>query len=276
MFTIKRFKYLPYVLIGILGLIIAGVSFYFLNNKYTEPVEMKDIVVTAREIPMYDIIRGQDLKTIQVPVTTNTDGFLVEMSDILGKVSKVPLSSNDLILEEHLLNKEDIENIEFITINTLYAQTSGAKPGDIVDVYKVMTEKGEWVEGSQATLLAKDVVVISLTTATGKKVDEEGRMPLGGTEKIEVVKLAVKPSDVKYLVPASALTDNGYVLVVKNQYNPIENIEIDPNLDDILNQNSEKDTIEEETIEEGGELDNNEIIQEEQARINSSTEGNEQ
>ncbi|SCG83649.1 hypothetical protein DW1_2083 [Proteiniborus sp. DW1] len=177
MFTIKRFKYLPYVLIGILGLIIAGVSFYFLNNKYQEPVEVKDIIITAKEIPLYETIRSQDLKVLQVPVTTNTDNYIVDLADVLGKISKTPLSANEPILKDNLLDKEEIEDISFVTINTLYAKTGGAKPGDIVDIYKVDLEKGDWVEGNQVSLVAENVVVISLSTANGKDVGEGSRMP---------------------------------------------------------------------------------------------------
>ena len=255
MFIIKRFKNLPYVLIGVLGLLIASTSFYFLNNKYQEPIEMKEIVVTSRDIPMYEIIKSQDLKVIEVPATTNTDNYFTETSDIVGKILKYPVPSNEIFLLDSLLDKEEVENLSFITINTLYAKTGDARPGDIVDVYKVLSEKGDWVEGNQSYLVAEDVVVISLTDGNGKIANGGSRMPLGSSEKIETVKLGVKPSEVKHLVPASVLVDNGYVLVVKNSYTKeTQDINRDPDLDNILNQNVE--------IQEGGEIDNDEIIQE--------------
>ncbi len=253
---IKRFKYLPHIIIGILGLAIAGVSFYFLNNKYAESIEMKDIVVTAREIPMYEIIKKNDLKTIQIPANTNTDNYFIDYTDILGKVAKIPLSSNDLIVPDFLLNKEEIENIAFITINTFYAKTSDAKPGDIVDVYKVMTEKGNWTEENQTVLVAKDAVVISVTTTNGKIIEKDDKLFSGDgdSEKIGVIKLGVKPEDVKYLTPASVIVDNSYVLVVKSPFFQQEDIEKDSILTEILRQNEE--------LEEDGDLRNDEIVNE--------------
>lgn len=215
---------------------------------------MKDILVTAREIPIYEIIKKNDLKTIQVPVKTNTDSYLVDYTDVLGKVTKVPLSSNDLITPDFLLNKEEIENIAFITINTFYAKTSDAKPGDIVDVYKVMTEKGNWTEENQTVLVAKDAVVISVTTTNGKIIEKDDKLFSGYSEKIGVIKLGVKPEDVKYLTPASVIVDNSYVLVVKSPFFQQEDIEKDSILTEILRQNEE--------LEEDGDLRNDEIVNE--------------
>lgn len=218
---------------------------------------MKEIIVTARDVPMYEIIRNQDIKIIEVPATTNTENYFTQPSQIVGKVLKYPLTSNELFLLDSLLDKEEVNKLSFITINTLYAKTGDAKPGDIVDVYKVLTEKGDWVEGDQSYRVAENVVVVSLTTANGKIASGGTRMPLGGSEKIEVIKLGVKSSDIESLAPASVLVDNGYVLVVKNSYdNKAQDLERDPNLDDILNQNTE--------IQESGEIDNDELIQEEQ------------
>lgn len=241
-----------------MGLLIAGVSFFLLNNKYVEPVPMKDIVITARDIPMYEIIRSQDLKTIQVPVATNTEGFFITATDIIGKIPKIPLAANDLIHESALLNKKEIDDVSFVTINTTYTKTGGAKPGDIVDVYKVNLEKGDWVENNQATLVAENVVVVSLTTANGKSIDKGTRMPLGGSEKIEAIKLGVKPDSIESLVPASVTVENGYVLVVKNSIK-IDRIEKDKQIEDIL----EKETI------EGGEAEDAKNLQEKETGADS-------
>ncbi len=255
MVVIRRFKYLPHILIGVLGLSVAGTSFYFLNNRYVDPVEMKEIVVTAREVSMYEVIRSDDVKNIQVPVDTDTGDYLVNLTNVLGKVSKMPLMPNELISPDSLLDKKEVENIAFITINTLYAKTGGAKPGDIVDVLKVNQEKGDWVEGNQTTLVAEDVIVVSVSTANGKSLGEGSRMPLGGSDKVEVVKLGIKPEDAKYLAPASALVDNGYVLIVKSSYSQEEDLGRDSNLNSILKENKEED-------EEGGALEDGENIDE--------------
>ena len=212
---------------------------------------MKDIVITGRDIPMYEIIRSQDLKTIQVPATTNTEGFFISATNIIGKIAKIPLAANDLIHKSALLNKKEIDDVSFITINTVYAKTGGAKPGDIVDVYKVNLEKGDWVEGNQASLVAENVVVVSLTTANGKSLSEGTRIPLGGSEKIEAIKLGVKPDSIESLVPASVTVENGYVLVVKNSIK-IDRIEKDQQIEDIL----KKETI------EGGEAEDAKNLQE--------------
>lgn len=215
---------------------------------------MKEIVVTAKDINIYETIKSEDLKTIEVPEVTNTDGFFTSATDIIGKVSKVPLSSNDLIYEGYLINKDKISGVSFITINTNYAKTGGAKAGDLVDIYKANLEKGDWVDDNQSSLIAENVIVLDLTTVEGKGLGKDSKIPLGGGEKLGAIKLGGDIDEIKKLVPASALVENGYVLVVKNSLD-VNIINKDKNLEKILEKENEEG-------EEEGEIDSDEAIHE--------------
>lgn len=221
MITIKGVKKnLPYIIVFIICIIVAGGSFVLLNRKYKQPVKMKDIIVTSQDLGMYEALNDNKITIKRVPETTNTEGYFTKRGDVVGKLSAFELKEGRAISKEALIDKEEIEDIVFTTINGNYAQTGDAKPGDIVDVYRVnLGDKENWTGGNEAEKVAEDVIVVALNGKDGKKSNEGSSIPLGGSSfKVEVIKLGVKEKYVKNIVPGSVNKENGYVIVVKKPF----------------------------------------------------------
>ena len=202
---------------------------------------------------MHETIDSSDLKTIEVPLTMDTDFYITEASELIGKTTRIPLNENKGIPKNALLSEEELENTVYVTINTKYVKTGGAKPGDIVDVYKVNIQEGEWNEDRIGYLIVEDALVINLTDKNGNTTQSSSKIPLNTNSPIEVVKLAIKPEQAQFLVPASVINENGYVLVVKNsilkdianKINSESSAEVDEFLENTLEDNTEIEEAEE-------------------------------
>ncbi|WP_459195616.1 CpaB family protein [Wukongibacter baidiensis] len=256
MSTIKGSKKnLPYIIVFVICILVAAGSFVFLNKQYNQPVIMKDIIVISQDLGMYETIDDNKIMTRSVPETTNTEGYFTKRSDAVGKLTAFELKEGRPLLKEAVIDKKEIEDMAFVTINSNYAQTGDSKPGDIVDVYRVSLEdKEEWTGGNESEKVATDVIVISLANKDGKKPGEGSSIPLGGgTSKIEVVKLGVQDKYVQNIVPGSVNQENGYVLVVKKPFEKkISNI----NTEEILmeeDKNVKEDNEKNEDVKEEGE-----------------------
>lgn len=213
-------KNLPYIIVFTICIVIAVTSFILLSKRYKQPVAMKDIIVTSRSLDMYETINNNNITTKRVPETTNTEGYFTKRSEVIGLLAAFELEGNKPIIKDSVIEKKDIEDISFLTLNAKYAQTGDAQPGDIVDVYRVTLEDREdWIGGNEAEKVAENVIVISLSNKDGKKPSEGSKIPLGGgSSKVEVVKLGIEEKYIKNIVPGSVKDENGYVLVVTKPF----------------------------------------------------------
>ncbi|MCG8539966.1 MAG: hypothetical protein MJA82_08510 [Clostridia bacterium] len=221
MITIKGIKKnLPYIIVFIVCVAVAAASFMLLNKNYKQPVKMKDIIIISHDLGMYEVLTDNKITVKKVPETTNTEGYFTKQSDVIGKLTAFELKEGKPISKEYVIDKEDIKDLAFITVNSKYAQTGDAKPGDIVDVYRVSLEnKEEWIGGNESEKVAEDVIVVALKNKDGKKPGEGSAIPLGGSSsKVEVVKLGIKDKYIENIVPGSVNETNGYVLVVKKPF----------------------------------------------------------
>lgn len=209
-------KYLPFIAVIILGLLVAGGAFYYLHLNLKDKVELKTIVSVNKNLNIYHEIEPEDIRYIKISKDMDTSNYYSKKEEIVGKLTKEPLFKENLIPKESLDNDSIRKNIEFITIRTDYAKTSGARPGDIVDIYRVNKEEGLWVMGRGADLVTTDAVVVNITNKYGETGSSESSIPLKSiSSNIEVIKLAVNKGQAKYLAPGSVDEQNGYVLVVK-------------------------------------------------------------
>lgn len=206
------------IVVALAGLVMVKVSYDKMSLRLNEPVETRKIVVANGEIAMYDVIELNDLHMADIPKETDTDGYITDMADVLGKVAKFNMGKGNWFHEDSILSATEMKSIAFVTINTSYAKTGGASAGDRVDVYRVDTDD-TWVEGRGSVLVASDVEVVRITDRDGRGIGRSsGVSALAGSTggKTEVVRLGVKPEQVKYLVPASSEVENSYVLVVRS------------------------------------------------------------
>lgn len=221
MFTIfnRLKKYLPYILIIIIGLSITGGSFYYLRQRYAAAIETKPMPVLSRNIGVHEEIRLEDIKTTRVPINQDTSMFISNINEAVGKIANSEIKADVLILKSSLKDKKNIEGKEYVTIKVDYAQTGGAVAGDIVDVYQVNPSITEWIPSQEPILIMNDALVVEITNSEGSvKSTSSSRTNLGGGStpvKTEVIKLCVNPGQAYKLVAGSLTSENGLVLVVK-------------------------------------------------------------
>lgn len=180
---------------------------------------MKTVPVLSKNIGVYEEMRHEYIKTGRVPKEQDTSKHINNPADAIGKVAKKELKEGSPILKNDLAEKTVIANKEYVTIKVDYARTGGAKPGDIVDVYKINKSTDEWAMPYEAELISQNVLVIEITDKAGNKGEgNSGGIPLsGGATKVEVIKLCVNSGQAAKLVIGSVDENSGLALVVKSR-----------------------------------------------------------
>ena len=218
-------KKIPIFIAIILGLTMTITSFYFIKLKPQKKVETMTVYVPSVTINPFEEINGVDLTTKEIEKGANTDQYYITREDLIGKVAKESLSEKTMVNKEYVTTKESVKNIRFMAIKTDYTRTGGAKPGDIVNIYKVQSNQGQLqgqvISSSEGILIAEDVTIISITDSEGTSIYEkksDSTIPLS-TKKptIQAVKIAYDANkvDTNKLVEGAVNAANGYVFVVK-------------------------------------------------------------
>ena len=216
MITIKKSKYIVAIAVGLL--LTIG-SAYFLIRPQSKD-ESKLVWGLNTTVNIYEQINKSNLKQISVLTKNLNDSMITNETEIIGKVSKNQIVADRPILSTDLMDKKTIEDKEFIIIKTDYSRTGGAKVGDLVSIYRINKTKGSWVAGTDGEIVEENAIVVSISDASGKNVNEQKQdtgIPLSvqSTVKTQAIRLAVPIGTAKHLVEASVFDDNGYVLVVK-------------------------------------------------------------
>jgi len=221
-FIINRLKkLLPYILICAAGILIAGGSFYFIKLKYVTDIDTKPLTVLSKAVGVHEEIQYGDLKTIKVPASQDITMYANDYKEVVGKIALRSLPADQPILKDSISKKQELGNKEYVTIKVDYARTGGAKPGDKVDVYRVMNDGTDmWVPAAEAALILTDATVVEITNKEGSVNAGSTAMgvPLsGGASKAEVVKLCINPGQAAKVVVGSVNENSGLVLVVKSR-----------------------------------------------------------
>ena len=199
----------------VMGLLVAGVSAYYLLQLAADYQEMTQIVVPKTKIPAYSLLTEDKLGIKTVPVGSADAAAAADISQVLGKVATSELFSGEQIRLERLTDKELVDtsrNQVAVNINLTRSVGGQITPGVLVDVY--------WLQGEQVpgALLAVNAVVLAV-------LDGEGNNLIGSKNRIigevqhkglpAVVVLSVEPQYVPQLIRGSADESTGLVLVKK-------------------------------------------------------------
>lgn len=203
----------------IIGLATCVTSVYFLFQYSANYQQLTGIVVPKRDIAAYEQLTEDNLGIKQVPVGSVDAKVAVEVSQILGKVTTVPLYAGEQIRLERLIEKRMIDlNKHHVAVNiNLTRSVAGTlTPGDLVDVY--------WVVDNipPSGPIAKNCIVIKITDGQGLTTIKPQQQPSIGLEGANtttslpaVVVLAVNPTEVPQVVKGSADKSIEIVLVKK-------------------------------------------------------------
>lgn len=144
------------LIIAVVGIAIALVGIfivYQLIRRVTTPapqptplpVITEGVLVTTQDIPIQTLLGAEDLMVLQVPVEFASPKALSSIEEAVGKITKVPLVSGEILMEHHLADPTNIQgDVAFVLedeqvlmafpADDLMSQINILDPGDLVDI----------------------------------------------------------------------------------------------------------------------------------------------
>jgi pilus assembly protein CpaB len=144
------------VFIAIVGIAIAGLGIYIvyrLIQRVTTPtVEAtpptaitEEVLVATHDIPVQSILNQEDVMAIEVPVELVSPNSLKEVESVVGRITKVPLVSGEILMRHHIADPTNIQaDVAFVIeddqvlmafpADDLMSQINILKSGDLVDI----------------------------------------------------------------------------------------------------------------------------------------------
>lgn len=190
-------KYLPYILIVLLGI---GTSFFAYTklNAETGDIETMQIVVPSHDISPYQEVRPSDLKMKTITLTEAVEDVVTDPQVLIGKRFNITLFKDWSINSKTIKNENQLENKHIVAINTDPARSAKATPGDMVDIYlasSLVVEQGEGIKWAERII--ENVIVLSV----------EDNLAI----------LAVDKNDTHKLVNGATKDSEYYVLAIRQQ-----------------------------------------------------------
>lgn len=110
------------------------------------------VVVTTHDITLGGLLKQEDLQLIDVPVELAPRSALTNVESAIGRISKVPMVSGELVLEHHLADPTNVSHDLAFTLgdNTvlvafpaddLMSSLAVLQRGDVVDLFVSATEE---------------------------------------------------------------------------------------------------------------------------------------
>lgn len=210
---------------------LLGMGLFVQWRSFTADRDTVEIFIPMRDIGMYEIITEKDIKAVRVAKQVGTSEFALTKEDLIGKAARNNLYAHTPVPKRALGDPEAMQDVVFITINTSFTRSGGAKVGDRVDVDCIRSSVVNNVTGLTRTELVKNARVVAVTDQNGSPAYGDGVQYMGKTP-VQAVKLAIKPSERTPELEYGAVSqENGLVLTVKYDDRAPDNIkpvEIDP------------------------------------------------
>ncbi len=197
----------PVIITIILGLaVFSGASWYVfqysIKNRPTEKV-----LVAARDIPAYRVIKAIDLQYRTIPEGGAEPGSVQDPNFAINKMTMIPLYANRQIpkqaLTEDVLAIKSGERAVAVNVDLTGAVGNNLLPGDLVDVY--------WVPSKDfpGYIIAENARVLKIEDQNGNPVT-----PSDWQNKTRGLAQVAETTKQNSSLPAVA------VLIVKNEYVP--------------------------------------------------------
>lgn len=124
--------------ITILILSMAGYTSYKMINKKPETVK---VFVATENLEAGAIISRNNIGAIEISPQCKLTNYTSSLSEVEGKKIKFPIMKDQLILNENLNNKNNIDDKDNLLTITANNNITAIKQGDMVTVYGVKKEK---------------------------------------------------------------------------------------------------------------------------------------
>ncbi len=184
-----------------------------INNRQNKPAPVRKYVAAARTISAGEVLRPQDLKTVDWPDLAPLQGSFVIASQVLGRTVLYPMAENQPVLDKFLavsgagigLAAKVPGGMRAISVRSDDVVGVGGflEPGSQVDV--LVTYRPTSASEQYTITALQDVRV----AAVGQRIEPE---PAGKPESVTVVTLFVSPAQAQEAVLASTQGSVHFVL----------------------------------------------------------------
>jgi pilus assembly protein CpaB len=109
------------------------------------PPSTESVVVVTHDIPLRALLKAQDLTLVEVSVEFAPPNALNEISEVIERITKIPLVAGEIVMEHHLVDPTNIKgDLAFVIeddqvlmafpATDLMSQIDLLQPGDLVDI----------------------------------------------------------------------------------------------------------------------------------------------
>ena len=149
----NRRRGLTIALVGIAIAVVGIVIVLQLVRRVTTPAPQptpippitEGVLVTTHDLPIQTLLKKEDLIVIQVPVELASPNSLGSYESAVGKITKVPLVTGEILMRHHLADPTNIQgDVAFVIednqvlmafpADDLMSQINILEPGDLVDI----------------------------------------------------------------------------------------------------------------------------------------------
>jgi pilus assembly protein CpaB len=141
---------------GVLALsLVLGIATSYMVYQYVDsagqaarPVETVPVLTAAQDIPARTTITGDMLRLTRVPVDLKLPNAMVQSTDAVGKVTKLPISQGEEMLPNKLFGDREESGLAFVVpegkravsvaVNEVVGSGGMLLPSDFVDVVVVL------------------------------------------------------------------------------------------------------------------------------------------
>lgn len=149
------------ILFVLLGLILAVVGIVVVGNIVRQslaplpvatpiPPVTEKVVVTTHDVTLGAVLQAGDLAVVEVPVELVPLGVMRSPEEVVGRMTKIPLVSGEMVLPHHLADPTNVQHdLAFVLgddqvlmafpAGDLLSQLNLLQPGDLVDVLASFT-----------------------------------------------------------------------------------------------------------------------------------------
>lgn len=208
---------------ALIGVLVAVVSWWYLQDYMRKATAAVEVLVPKRNIPPYSVIKQEDLGVRKFPVSAVDQNTVRSVSEVAGKAASVTLYAGKPIDKRWLIGAESgaISGRYVVGVRTDAARAAGVRPGDVVDVY--------WIAASAAAAMgqtntvsvrvASDALVLDVSDGFGISLDQlrqglVGEMVKGDASRLEpkIIYLLVKSEEVPQVIAGAS--EKGATLAV--------------------------------------------------------------
>ncbi len=207
----------------IIALVVAlaltgGATYLFTRLRGTGPsVQMKKVVVSAKELAAGSVLKAEDLTTADWPVNLATTGVFSKVDEVVGRAVVYPVGEKDIIRERDLaapgsglgLAPKIPPGMRAVSVrsNEVVGVAGFLYPGSRVDVLATLRPVGgtSGVTEPITQTILQDVEVIT----AGQRIQPD---PEGKPQTVNVVTLLLNPEDAQKLMLASSQATIQFVL----------------------------------------------------------------